>query len=179
MEGDQEATKSCPLRSRFCSGEGVLSVAAAVHDKRMAAGQLVPIVRPVYLREQGYGLRLGPDYLRGPVRYNYWLEQDGVVLNCSRTGSRGMLSYLFPPNSCPGRRRRREYLHRLLAFNLSRINPGPQPRPFSRYMEVHHGIRSQPVNIQRPWLNSRWQNLFLMTRTAHRRWHEQHPWVDR
>ena len=130
----------------------------------MANGDLVPIVRPAWLRDLGYGLRLGPDYRCGPLRYNYWLEQDGVELECSRTGSRGMLSFYFPPNSCPGRRRKREYLHRLLAFNLRQTNP--QSRPYCCYFEVHHGITSQPVDVLRPWYNSRWQNLSLMTRRA-------------
>ena len=88
-----------------------------------------------------------------------------------------MLSYYFPPNSCPGRRRKREYLHRLLAFNLPRTNP--QPRPYCSYFEVHHGITSQPVNVLRPWQNSRWQNLSLKTKRQHREWHRQHPWVGR
>ena len=47
---------------------------------RMTISDLVPIVRPAWLRNQDYDLRLGPDYLSGLLRYNYWLKQDREML---------------------------------------------------------------------------------------------------
>ena len=133
------------------------------------------ITQPAWLRDSGFYLRGTREYQEGGIWYNYRLYTDGNQMICSRTGSRGMLSYLFPASAHPEGKRKRLFLHRLWAFNSPRINSGPHPYSYSGNIVVHHA----PHPRWRPWSNSRTANMELMTVARHKEWHRNNPDVPR
>ena len=135
---------------------------------------LVPILRPAWLRDSGYYLQGCRPYVVGGVRYNYKLYNEvGEECRCTRTGSRGMLSYLFPRHLYVDNRRKREYLHRLWAFNHPTINSAGLA--YTPHNEVHH----RPHPHWKPWSNSTTGNMQLMRHRDHEEWHRLHPEVPR
>ena len=135
---------------------------------------LVPILRPAWLRDSGYYLQGCRSYVEGGIRYNYKLyNEQGEECRCTMTGSRGMLSYLFPKHLSGQNRRKREYLHRLWALNHPVINAAGLP--YAPRNEVHH----RPHPRWKPWSNSTTSNMQLMRHSDHEEWHRQHPDVPR
>ena len=106
------------------------------------------------------------------------VDGNRVVLPFTAQGERGLASVRGPGD-------RRHYVHRLVAFNTASAHlPGstrrpwgnPRALPCTRKYETHH----YPDNFRRgsrPWKNSCRANMVVLSRTEHRRWHDDHPGV--
>ena len=131
----------------------------------------LPVTEPAWLAPYGYEIRGCRRYREGAARYNYQLlDPQGDVVALQVHGKRRLLSFNFPT---PWGRQKRIDLHRLVAFNHPAVNTAPR-RHFDPDIHVHH--KPHPVRRRSPpWHNCLLNNLQLLTKEEHRRWHHENP----
>jgi len=136
----------------------------------MTEGKRVQVLKPSTLK-RGFFFKVCRKYRSDAgILYDYKLyNRHGRELKVEARGVRQYLAFKFPTQSG---KPRWINIHRLFAFN-SRCNF--LRLPFLPCNHVHHNSKPKA----RPWTNCKQENMSVVDRDTHERWHRKYPDVPK
>ena len=135
-------------------------------------GQTIKVLAPAWVKPGFYFKTCRQYRSKSGFLYNYKLyNKHGRELALQeREHSRKYLSYNFPTRS--GKQSQLN-IHRVFAFNGKKCNFKPPPHRWAENVHVHHNAKP----AKEPWTNCTWQNMCVVTKSVHERWHHKRTHV--